>query len=615
MTSPNVSFSVPPVWTARLGTSLGDGDGAAEGESEALGDALTDGDEAPSEGEGPDGAGAGSSVQAASESTTANVAITHLGGLKEDCTVPHYRAGFRGAEVLVGCGSTTMPSVATNSTVQEASPKASGLDHYFGITRRGSTIGREVRGGLVTFFAMAYIIALNPLILGTSADVNGNLISGAPRMVGGEVDAAAVATSIGMVAAATALIAGILTILMGVIGRFPMGLAAGLGLNALVAYTLAPQMTWGQAMGLVVWEGILIGVLVLTGFRTAVFKAVPPALRSAISVGIGLFIAFVGLINAGVVRPGGGTVVALGINGSLVGWPIFVFLFGFLLLIGLHARKVKGSILISILASTVIAIIIEAVAKVGAQGPDGANPTGWSLNVPKLADFQLPDLHLLGNVDMIGAFFPNGEFSLTNALALVVLVFSLLLADFFDTMGTVVAVGSEGDLLDEEGLPERTTSILLVDSFGAVAGGLGSVSSNTCYVESTTGVGEGARTGLASVVTGLAFIASMFLAPVINMVPSEAAAPALAFVGFLMISQVVEVDWTKPELGIPAFFTIIFMPFAYSVTTGIGVGFLAYVFLNIVMGRAKQIHSLMYVVAAMFIVYFVQGPILDLITG
>ena len=182
-------------------------------------------------------------------------------------------------------------------------------------------------------------------------------------------------------------------------------------------------------------------------------------------------------------------------------------------------------------------------------------------------------------------------------------------------MGTVVAVGSEGDLLDEEGLPERTTSILLVDSFGAVAGGLGSVSSNTCYVESTTGVGEGARTGLASVVTGLAFIASMFLAPVINMVPSEAAAPALAFVGFLMISQVVEVDWTKPELGIPAFFTIIFMPFAYSVTTGIGVGFLAYVFLNIVMGRAKQIHSLMYVVAAMFIVYFVQGPILDLITG
>ena len=508
-----------------------------------------------------------------------------------------------------------MPSVVTNSPVAETSPEQSSLDRYFGITRRGSTVGREVRGGLVTFFAMAYIIALNPLILGTSADINGNLISGAPRLVNGEVDAAAVSASIGMVAAATALIAGVLTILMGVIGRFPIGLAAGLGLNALVAYTLVPQMTWGQAMGLVVWEGILIGVLVLTGFRTAVFKAVPPALRSAISVGIGLFIAFVGLINAGVVRPGGGTVVSLGINGSLVGWPVFVFLFGFFLLIGLHARKVKGSILISILASTVLAIIIETLAKVGPQGPDGANPTGWSLNVPKLSDFQLPDLSLLGNVDMIGAFFPNGEFSLTRTLSLVVLVFSLLLADFFDTMGTVVAVGSEGDLLDENGMPERPTEILLVDSFGAIAGGLGSVSSNTCFVESTTGVGEGARTGFASVVTGLAFIASMFLAPIINMVPSEAASPALAFVGFLMISQVVEVDWTKPELGIPAFFTIIFMPFAYSIATGIGVGFLAYVFLNVVLGKAKQVHSLMYVVAAMFIIYFIQGPILDLIGG
>ncbi len=507
-----------------------------------------------------------------------------------------------------------MPAVVTNT---ETAPRAEGsaLDRYFGITRRGSSISQEIRGGLVTFFAMAYIIALNPLILGTAVDKNGNLISGAPQMVGGEIDSAAVAASIGMVAAATALIAGLLTICMGVVGRFPMGLAAGLGLNALVAYVLAPQMTWGQAMGLVVWEGILIGILVLTGFRTAVFRAVPHTLRSAISVGIGLFIAFIGLINAGVVRPGGGTAVELGIGGSLKGWPIFIFLFGFLLLIALHARKVKGAILISIVAATVLAIIVESFAKLGAQAPDGSNPTGWSLNVPTLTDFHLPDLSLLGNVDMIGAFFPDGQFSLTHTIALIVLVFSLLLADFFDTMGTVVAVGSEGGLLDEDGMPERTTEILLVDSLGAVAGGLGSVSSNTCYVESTTGVAEGARTGLSSVVTGLAFLVAIFLAPIINMVPSEAAAPALAFVGFLMISQVTDIEWSKPELGIPAFFTIIFMPFAYSITTGIGIGFLGYVFLSLVMGHAKRIHPLMYVVAAMFIVYFVQGPLLDLIGG
>lgn len=504
-------------------------------------------------------------------------------------------------------------------TTQTPSPAAqrptSPLDQFFGITRRGSTVGREVRGGLVTFFAMAYIIALNPLIIGTATDVNGNLISGAPMMVNGEVDSAAVGASIGMVAAATALIAGLMTIVMGVVGRFPMGIAAGLGLNALVAYVLAPQMTWAEAMGLVVWEGILIGILVLTGFRAAVFKAVPRTLRSAISVGIGLFIAFVGLVNAGVVRRGGGTVVELGVGGSLMGWPIFVFLFGFFLLIALHTRKVKGSILIAILAGTVLAIIIEAIAKIGPQGTDGSNATGWALNVPQLTDFHLPDLSIIGNVDMIGAFFPDGQFSLTRTLALIVLVFSLLLADFFDTMGTVVAVGSEGDLLDEEGMPERTTEILLVDSLGAVAGGLGSVSSNTCYVESTTGVGEGARTGLSSVVTGLAFLLAIFAAPIINMVPSEAASPALAFVGFLMISQVVDIDWTKPELGIPAFFTIIFMPFAYSITTGIGVGFLAYVFLSVVMGKAKRIHPLMYVVAAMFIVYFLQGPILAAIGG
>ena len=492
-------------------------------------------------------------------------------------------------------------------------------ERYFRISKHGSSVGQEVRGGLVTFFAMAYIIALNPLIIGTTTDINGNLISGAPKFLEGPagaapvIDAAAVGASIGMVAAATAFIAGIMTILMGMVGRFPMGLATGLGLNALVAYTLAPKMTWPQAMGLVVWEGILIAILVLTGFRTAVFKAVPKTLRTAISVGIGLFIAFVGLINAGVVRkPAGSPPVELGIGGSLTGWPILVFIVGLGLLIALHVLKVKGAMLISIVSATVLAIIVEAVAHVGAHvGTE--NPTGWALNVPSLANFSLPDLGLLFRVDLFGAFYPDGQFSFPTFLGLMVLVFSLLLADFFAPMGTVVAVGSEGKLLDADGMPERVTEILLVDSLGAVAGGIGSVSSTTCYVESTAGVGEGARTGLASVVTGLAFLAAVFLSPIINMVPSEAASPVLVFVGFLMIAQVVDVNWNDPEVGIPAFLTIILMPFSYSITVGIGVGFLAHVFIKVIRGHAKRVHSLMYVVALLFIIYFLQGPLLALV--
>lgn len=508
------------------------------------------------------------------------------------------------------------PKAATRPPMQAPAPNASWLERHFRIAARGSTVGREVRGGLVTFFAMAYIIALNPLIIGTAVDKHGLLISGAPKFTDAamtQVDAAAVGASIGMVAAATALIAGVMTILMGVIGRFPMGLATGLGLNALVAYTLAPQMTWPQAMGLVVWEGILIAILVMTGFRTAVFKAVPKTLRTAISVGIGLFIAFVGLMNAGVVRkPLGAPPVELGIGGSLSGWPILVFIVGLLLLIALYVRKVKGAMLISIVSATVLAVIIEAVGKIGPHIGD-QNPTGWALNVPQLGNFTLPDLGLIGRVDLFGAFLVDGKFSWPVFFGLLVLVFSLLLADFFDTMGTIVAVGSEGNLLDENGMPEHTEAILLIDSFAAVAGGVGSVSSNTCYIESTTGVGEGARTGLASVVTGAAFLLAIVLAPVINMVPSEAASPVLVFVGFLMIAQVTDIDWDDLELGIPAFLTMIMMPFSYSISTGIGFGFISYVFIRLIRGHARRIHPLMYVVAALFVIYFLQSPLLALI--
>lgn len=505
-----------------------------------------------------------------------------------------------------------MVNSPTTTDSRPAPDTTSGLDAWFEITTRGSSLSREIRGGLVTFFTMAYIIALNPLIIGTTTDANGLLISGQPKLdAAGAVIGANVGASIGMVAAATALIAGLMTIAMGVYGRFPIGIATGLGLNAVLAYTIAPMMTWPQAMGLVVWEGLIITVLVLTGFRRAVFKAVPRSLRTGISVGIGLFIAFIGLVDAGVVRATGNAnpPVGLGIFGQLLGWPIAVFLIGLALLIALFVRRVKGAMLIAIGGATVLAVIVESVLKLGPTNAD--NPTGWMLNVPALGQFTLPDLGLIGRVDLFGAFTAaNG---MGAWLGLLLLVFALLLADFFDTMGTIVAVGAEGDLLDADGNPPRTQEILLVDSVAAMAGGLGSVSSNTSYIESAAGVGEGARTGLASVVTGLAFLASLFLAPLVNMVPSEAAAPALFFVGFLMMSQVVHVDWDEPDEGIPAFLTMVLMPFTYSITVGIGAGFISYALIKLIRGRGKQVHPLLYGVAGAFVIYFAQGIITSLI--
>ena len=493
---------------------------------------------------------------------------------------------------------------------ESPSAPVSSFDSWFELTKRGSTLAREVRGGLVTFFTMAYIIVLNPLIIGTAPDVNGNLINGMAITADGAVPA-----SIATVAAATALIAGILTIFMGAYGRFPIAMATGLGLNAMVAYVIAPQMTWVQAMGLVFWEGLAITILVFTGFRKAVFNAVPRVLRSAISVGIGLFIALIGLADAGIVRPGN-PLLQLGVFGSLIGWPIAVFVIGLVLLVALYVRKVRGAMLIAILSATVLSVIVESVGHVGsAKDATGAivNPTGWMLNVPAFGGWSLPDLSLLTIAFRNPGEFFFGAFTAANGmgavLGVLLLIFALLLADFFDTMGTIVAVGAEGGLLEADGNPPHTQEILIVDSVGAMVGGLGSVSSNTSYIESAAGVGDGARTGIASLVTGAAFLLSLVLAPLVNMVPSEAAAPALVFVGFLMMSQVVEIDWTDPTEGIPAFFTIILMPFAYSITAGIGAGFIFFVLIKVLHGKAKQVHALLYVVAAAFLIYFIQGAI------
>ena len=467
------------------------------------------------------------------------------------------------------------------------------LDSYFKITERGSTVWTEVRGGLVTFFAMSYIVVLNPFIIGTVADGTGN------KLAGGDFT---------KIAAVTALVAGLLTITMGVVAKFPLALATGLGLNAFVAYSVASLdgMTWPDAMGIIVLEGLIILVLVLTGFREAVFRAVPKELKMAIGVGIGLFIALIGLVDAGVVRTGV-PVLGFGINGSLAGWPILVFVLGLFLMAILLVRKVRGAILIAIASATVLAVIIEAVATIGEKSAD--NPTGWGLVVPKMPESfaKMPDFSLIGQFSLFGSIEKIG------IVAVVLLVFSIMLADFFDTMGTMVAIGGEAGLLDEEGNPPRTKQILIVDSVAAAAGGAASISSNTSYIESAAGVGDGARTGLASVVTGLAFLLATFLSPLVEMVPYEAATPALVVVGFLMMMQISGIDWKNIEVALPAFLVIVLMPFTYSITVGIGAGFIAFVVLKVALGKAKLVHPLLWVCAGLFVIYFALGPIKDLL--
>ena len=471
------------------------------------------------------------------------------------------------------------------------------LENLFKISERGSTVGREVRGGLVTFFTMAYIVALNPLILGFVKDGEGKFLGGGD------------APNLPLIAAATALVAGVLTILMGVVGNFPLALATGLGLNSFVAYGIATKMTWADAMGLVVLEGLIITVLVLTGFRQAVFKAVPQQLKYAISVGIGLFIALIGLVDSGFVRrTGSGPVpVQLGDGGNLVGWPIVVFIVGLLLIVALMVRKTKGALLIGIVSATVLAIVIEKAFKIGPNfiAPDKVNPKGWGLNVPALPEkvVATPDFSLLGHFNLLGSF------SKISAVSAILLVFTLLLSDFFDTVGTVTAIGHEADLIDSEGNVPNNDRILLVDSVAAVAGGAAGISSNTSYIESASGVGEGARTGLASVVTGICFLLTTFLSPLVAVIPYEAATPALVIVGFLMMTQVKDIDWNDLGIAIPAFLTIILMPFTYSISVGIGAGFVSHVVIRFVQGRRKDVHPLLLLVAGLFMVYFLSSPI------
>ena len=483
------------------------------------------------------------------------------------------------------------------------SKRTSFLDTYFKITERGSTVSREVRGGIVTFFAMSYIVVLNPLILGSfsaddataKVDVMGNILP------------------INQVAAVTALVAGFMSIVFGVVANYPFAIAAGLGINSLLAVTIAPQVTWPEAMGLVVIDGVIIVVLALTGFRTAVFNAIPSELKAAIAAGIGAFIAMIGLVDAGFVRripdAAGTTVpVGLGIDGSIASWPTFVFVVGVLLMGVLVARKVRGGLLIGIVVTTILSMIIEAVTDVGPSL--GTNPKGWNLSTPEAPDsfFGIPDLSLVGNVDVFGAFTRIG------VIAATLLVFTLVLANFFDAMGTMTGLGKEAAVTDKNGTLPGIGKALVVEGTGAIVGGGASASSNTVFVESASGIAEGARTGLANVITGVMFLLAMFLTPLYEVVPIEAAAPALVVVGALMIGQVRDIDFSNFAVALPAFLTIMVMPFTYSIANGIGVGFITWVVLHATSGKIRTIHPLMWIVAVLFALYFAVDPLTELLT-
>ncbi|HET6860790.1 MAG TPA: NCS2 family permease [Streptomyces sp.] len=475
--------------------------------------------------------------------------------------------------------SATAPADAKQPPSSPQEPSG-GLDRYFKISERGSTIPREIRGGLATFFAMAYIIVLNPIILGSAKDMYGHQLDG------------------GQLVTATVLTAAFSTLLMGVIGNVPIALAAGLGVNTVVALQLAPRMSWPDAMGMVVLAGFVVMLLVATGLRERVMSAVPLSLRKGIAIGIGLFIMLIGLVDSGFVSripDAAHTTVPLqlGGDGHLNGWPVLVFVLGTLLTLALLVRKVPGAILISIVVMTVLALIVNAVADV----------ESWGLTTPEWPGNPVatPDFGLVGELSLFGGFEKVG------LLTGILFVFTVLLSCFFDAMGTILGVSDEAKLLDEKGNLPGVSRVLFVDGIAVAAGGATSSSATTCFVESTAGVGEGARTGLANIVTGGLFAVGLFLTPLVTMVPSQAATPALVAVGFLILSGSIRaIDWDDHTVAIPAFLTMVMMPFTYSITNGIGIGFVAFCVLRLVAGRGREVPVAMYAVSAVFAFYYLM---------
>jgi AGZA family xanthine/uracil permease-like MFS transporter len=445
---------------------------------------------------------------------------------------------------------------------------------YFKFAERGTDLWTEARGGLTTFMVMVYIVFLNASILGDGFKLAAD-------------DPGRIALSAG-----TALIAGIMTIAMGAFANYPLALAAGLGINAIVAFSLTGRgLSPAGAMGVIVLEGLAVTLLVLVGFREAVMNAVPLALKRAIGAGIGLFILFIGFANGGLVQSGCSPFVPLPVcAGTLVtvSFPTtaaqFVFLFGLALTVILWARRIRAALVISILGTTLVALAAgPSVAKIPAA-------MTWTPNFSTLGSFDI------GNV-----------FTTLPLLTALLVIFAIMLTDFFDTMGTVTGVAAEAGLARPDGSVPGVGRVLIVDSIAAAVGGLGGVSSNTTYIESAAGVAEGAKTGFASIVTGVLFLLAILLAPLAGIIPGVATAPALVMVGYLMFTQVKDINVADLEDGFPALLTMILMPLTYDITVGIGAGFISWVIIKVVRGKMAEVHPLMWVVSIAFVVFFLQN--------
>jgi adenine/guanine/hypoxanthine permease len=456
------------------------------------------------------------------------------------------------------------------------------LGAYFRFSERGTSFRTEVVAGLTTFMTMAYIIFVNPAILGTEG--TGLPVSG--------------------VFFATCVAAAVACIAMGLVANFPLALASGLGLNAIVTYTLILELglSWQQAMAVIVVEGVLVTVLVLTNVREAVLNAIPLSLKFAIAVGIGLFIAFIGLKNAGLVVPNADTYVALG---NLTQGPVLLAVFGLVLTLALVARGLRGGIIIGILVTGVVGMIFGIVPP------------------PKeIVDFKFDTSTVGGGVLAVPEVL---------RLSLVPVIFALFMTDFFDTMGTMFAVAEEAELIDEEGEVPQAKRILLVDGLAAVLGGVMGASSVTSYIESGSGVAEGGRTGLTSVVVGLLFLVALPFSPLISVfggsipIPDPAGggqslfvspvtAPALIVVGFLMMTEVRHIPWDNLDEAIPAFLTILTLPLTFNISYGIGFGFISYVLIKLSRGRVSEVHPLLYVTAALFALAFVWPALQGLVS-
>ncbi|HSE96464.1 MAG TPA: NCS2 family permease [Methylomirabilota bacterium] len=449
------------------------------------------------------------------------------------------------------------------------------IERLFQLQAHRATVGTEVLAGLTTFMIMAYIIFVNPAILS---------FAGVPALQGQ-------GPPFGPTLAATCLVAAVMTAAMGLLTNYPLALASGMGLNAVVAFQLVAglKLPWPAAMGVIFLEGLAITVLVLTGVREAVLNAIPLSQKRAISVGIGLFILFIGLVNAGIVKGGVGTPVTLG---ALTSPRVAVAIAGLALTVLLLARGRRGALLLGIAVTTVLAVAVNA-----ARG--GAVWTTPGMAVVPATLVAWPDFSTLG------AGLTLEVFARLGLLAAVLTIFSIMLSDFFDTVGTVVGVGAQAGWLDPAGRLPRLNRVLLVDSVAAMAGGAASASSATCYIESAGGVAAGGRTGLTSLVVAGCFALALFFAPLAGVVPPEATAAALVVVGYLMCAQVREIPFGDLDEGLPALLTLTLMPFTYSITNGIGAGFVAYTFIKLVRGKGAEIHPLMYGAAAAFVLYFI----------